>query len=67
MKGPTVKKFLMVASVLALGVAAASAQLVTDPNTLVVTAKDTANSVMALCITVGGFFLVFKIVKWIRK
>ena len=68
MKGQIVNKFLGGIAVLGLAVVSASAQAVgNDPATLITTATSAANSVMALCLTVGGFFLVYKIVKWIRK
>lgn len=60
-------KSLGVLGVLGLGVAGAVAQVAPDPATLVTTATTAANSVMTLCLTVGGFFLVYKIVKWVRK
>lgn len=59
-------KFLGGIAVLGAAVVSASAQSA-DPATLITTATSAANSVMALCLTVGGFFLVYKIVKWIRK
>lgn len=62
------KKFLGVLGVLGAGAVGAMAQAVApDASTLVTTASNVATSVMGLCVTVGGFFLVYKIVKWIRK
>lgn len=62
-------KFAGVAAVLGLAGGSAMAQAVgaPDPTTLITSATSAANSVMGVCITVGGFFLVYKIVKWIRK
>ena len=60
-------KFLAAAAVLGALAIGANAQTAPDATTLVTSATSAANSVMALCLTVGGFFLVYKIVKWIRN
>lgn len=59
----------VVAAVAAVAVAGnvAMAQTAPDATTLVTSATSAANSVMGLCLTVGGFFLVYKIIKWVRK
>lgn len=40
---------------------------VPDASTIVTTATNTFNTVGALIVTVVGFFVVVKIVKWVRR
>ena len=53
---------------LVLGITTAGAFAVAPDATTILTAVDSAaTTVMGLCITIGTFFAVFKVVKWIRR
>lgn len=45
----------------------AQAQTAPDPNTIITSASSAATVVMGLCVTVGTFFTVYKVAKWLRK
>ena len=69
-KGKTVKvlkKYGPTALALALGVTVASATVNTDPNAVLIAVDTATTTVMGLCVTIGTFFGVFKVVKWIRR
>ena len=53
--------------VLVAGSVAAQAQSTPDASTIVTTASTTFNTVGALVASAVGFFIIVKIVKWIRK
>lgn len=67
-----VKKFVPAVLVLGAVVLDASAQstpssVAADATGIVTQVTTTANLVMGLCVTLGTFFGVYKVVKWIRK
>jgi hypothetical protein len=60
------KKFLMVAGL--VGVAALPAMAdAPDASTIVATASTAFEAVGALVVSAAGFFIIVKIVNWIRK
>lgn len=60
--GPTIA----VLGVTTVGVMAQAAP-VPDATVIITAASSAATVVMGLCVTVGTFFAVFKVVQWIRK
>jgi hypothetical protein len=61
------KKVLATAGAVVVGAAAAMADGAPDASTIVTTAQTTFDSVGALVAAAVGFFVIVKIVKWIRK
>lgn len=58
---------LSLAGIICFGPAALAADPPPDASGIVTTATNTFNTVGALIVTVVGFFVIVKIVKWVRK
>ena len=63
----SMKKVMAVVGVVGLGAAAALADGAPDASSIVTTASTTFDTVGALVASAVGFFIIVKIVKWIRK
>ena len=61
--GPTA----LVLGVTTVGAFAQAAPVAPDATVIITAASSAASTVMGLCVTVGTFFAVFKVVQWIRK
>ena len=62
-----IKKAAVIGGVALSGAAALAQSSAPDASTIVTTASTTFNTVGALVASAVGFFIVVKIVKWIRK